>query len=55
MSHRACATVRRTSSTQKLFVFLEKLKNFSINFKNIVLKPFPDFSLPNSKDFSSIS
>ena len=34
--------------------FSWKLRNYSINLNNLVLKPFPNFSLPNSKGFSSI-
>ena len=40
------------NSQKKLFLKIKK--NYSININNLVLKPFPDFSLSNSKDFSSI-
>ena len=35
-------------------LFKPQNKNYLINLNNLVLKPFHNFSLPNSKDFSSI-
>ena len=48
-----CLMVRRALTAKNSCSWKLK-KNYSININNLVLKPFPDFSLSNSKDFSSI-